>query len=408
MTDGWNKGWGQDHVDLLTQRKVLPDEEVKPVEPVLQQQCLTNCDPSIMRSTLSKVPQTKSVLQKSRMPFGIMIHPFKDLDEINVLNNNTIVRCRACRTYINPFVVFRGERRWECNLCFKINELPEDFLIDPITGMSGDPSKRMEVNQATIEYIAPQEYLSRAPQPAAYLWLLDTSRQAVETGYLEIVCRTLLESLDAIPGDRRALIGFITFSSTVQFYIMPEGGSSIEMLEIGDLEDIFLPYPENLLVNLSEQRDQIEDFLCNLPATHAQTTHTQSALGAALSAATKLLMPTGGRITVMTAILPNIGPGALKSREDPNLRAANDVQNLNPATDFYKKIALECSSATISIDLFTLNQTYVDLATLSGMSKFSGGSVHHFPNLNARENPSLVDSFTSCLQRYATRRIGNV
>lgn len=50
-----------------------------------------------------------------------------------VVSCNTIVRCRSCRTYINPFVVFKGERRWECNLCFRVNELPEEFQYDPVS-----------------------------------------------------------------------------------------------------------------------------------------------------------------------------------------------------------------------------------------------------------------------------------
>lgn len=34
----------------------------------------------IFRCTLTKVPETNSLLQKSRLPLGILIHPFKDLN----------------------------------------------------------------------------------------------------------------------------------------------------------------------------------------------------------------------------------------------------------------------------------------------------------------------------------------
>jgi protein transport protein SEC24 len=34
---------------------------------------------SIFRCTLNKIPETKALLQKSRLPLGILIHPFKDL-----------------------------------------------------------------------------------------------------------------------------------------------------------------------------------------------------------------------------------------------------------------------------------------------------------------------------------------
>jgi len=50
-------------------------------------------------------------------------------------------------------------------------------------------------------------------------------------------------------------------------------------------------------------------------------------------------------VTVFQQSLPSIGPGKLESREDPNLRAGEvTTSSLNPATDFYKKMALDCSS----------------------------------------------------------------
>ncbi|MCL4116854.1 UNVERIFIED_CONTAM: hypothetical protein GTU68_041058 [Idotea baltica] len=404
--DGWNRGWGTSPMDLLQLKCVIPPEGVEPPKPVLAQEYLPNCSPDIMRCTLSRIPETQSALQKSRQPFGILIHPFKDLDHLAVVSCNTIVRCRSCRTYINPFVVFKGDRRWECNLCYRVNEIPDEFLFDPLTRTYGDPSRRPEVREATIEFIAPQEYMLRPPQPATYLYVLDVSRQAVETGYLKIVCETLLSLLDKIPGDRRTMIGFITYSTTLHFYLMGEGQKNVQMLEVGELNDVFIPCPQDLLVNLEESRSLIEDLLVTLPETHAHTCHTQTALGAALTAAYKLISPIGGRISVMISTLPTIGPGALKAREDPNQRSAKDISHLEPATDFYKKLALDCSGQQVAVDLFTFNSHYIDLASLSGMSKFSGGSIHHFPGFNAMKNPASVDHFRSCLTRYLTRKIG--
>ena len=76
--------------------------------------------------------------------------------------------------------------------------------------------------------------------------------------------------------------------------------------------------------------------------------------------------PIGGRVTVMQSCLPSAGPGALAVREDPNLRAGKDVPttHVNPATDFYKKLALDCSGQHIAVDLFLLSSQYADLATL--------------------------------------------
>lgn len=40
------------------------------------------------------------------------------------------------------------------------------------------------------------------------------------------------------------------------------------------------------------------------------------------------------------------------------------VQHLGPATDFYKKLALDCSGQQIGVDLFLLSSQYADLASL--------------------------------------------
>lgn len=42
--------------------------------------------------------------------------------QLPVVTSSTIVRCRSCRTYINPFVSFLDQRRWKCNLCYRVND----------------------------------------------------------------------------------------------------------------------------------------------------------------------------------------------------------------------------------------------------------------------------------------------
>jgi protein transport protein SEC24 len=54
--------------------------------------------------------------------------------------------------------------------------------------------------------------------------------------------------------------------------------------------DVFLPFPDNLLVNLKECRELINDLLQQLPKRFANEHDNQSALGAALQAAFKLMV----------------------------------------------------------------------------------------------------------------------
>ncbi len=93
------------------------------------------------------------------------------------------------------------------------------------------------------------------------------------------------------------------------------------MLIVSDIEDVFIPMPENLLVNLNENKELIQDLLKSLPQMFTKSLETQSALGPALQAAFKLMSPSGGRISVFQTQLPSVGMGALKSREEPNQKS---------------------------------------------------------------------------------------
>ena len=74
---------------------------------------------------------------------------------------------------------------------------------------------------------------------------------------------------------------------------MPEGASQPTQLNVSDVEDMFLPSPSDLLVNLNACRNLVETLLTELPGMFAQSGATQSALGAALQAAYKMTSPTG-------------------------------------------------------------------------------------------------------------------
>ncbi|XP_068147160.1 protein transport protein Sec24A [Drosophila tropicalis] len=404
---GFSQLWGQDTIDLMQNRHILSPATLQAPKIVLHNQFQEsiNCSPNIMRCTLTKIPESNSLLQKSRLPLGIVIHPFRDVNSLPVIQCINIVRCRLCRTYINPFVYFVDSKMWKCNLCYRVNELPEDFQFDPATKTYGDVTRRPEVRSSTIEFIAPSEYMLRPPQPAMYLFLFDVSIIAQQSGYLETACATLSRHLDEMPGDARTQVGFICYDSFVHFYSMADGLNQPHEMTLLDIDDPFLPRPDSLLVNLKECKELVKDLLKQLPKRFAHTHDPGSALGAALQVAFKLMQASGGRITVFQSCLPNKGPGSLEPREDPNNRSSKDVAHLNPATDFYKRYALECSGYQIACDLFLMNQQYSDMATISGISKHSGGCVHHFP-LYQKSKPHMVDSFRMCFKRYLTRKIG--
>ncbi|XP_054447605.1 protein transport protein Sec24B isoform X4 [Pteronotus mesoamericanus] len=395
-------------VNLTQERNILPMTPVwAPVPNLNLDLKKLNCSPDSFRCTLTNIPQTQVLLNKAKLPLGLLLHPFRDLTQLPVITSNTIVRCRSCRTYINPFVSFIDQRRWKCNLCYRVNDVPEEFMYNPLTRSYGEPHKRPEVQNSTVEFIASSDYMLRPPQPAVYLFVLDVSHNAVEAGYLTILCQSLLENLDKLPGDSRTRIGFVTFDSTIHFYNLQEGLSQPQMLIVSDIDDVFLPTPDSLLVNLHESKELIKDLLNALPNMFTSTRETHSALGPALQAAFKLMSPTGGRVSVFQTQLPSLGAGLLQSREDPNQRSSTKVvQHLGPATDFYKKLALDCSGQQTAVDLFLLSSQYSDLSSLACMSKYSAGCIYYYPSFHYTHNPSQAEKLQKELKRYLTRKIG--
>nr|KAF6502490.1 SEC24-like protein B, COPII coat complex component [Molossus molossus] len=210
-----------------------------------------------------------------------------------------------------------------------------------------------------------------------------------------------------LPGDSRTRIGFVTFDSTIHFYNLQEGLSQPQMLIVSDIDDVFLPTPDSLLVNLHESKELIKDLLNALPNMFTNTRETHSALGPALQAAFKLMSPTGGRVSVFQTQLPSLGAGLLQSREDPNQRSSTKVvQHLGPATDFYKKLALDCSGQQTAVDLFLLSSQYSDLSSLACVSKYSAGCIYYYPSFHYTHNPSQAEKLQKELKRYLTRKIG--
>lgn len=78
---------------------------------------------------------------------------------------------------------------------------------------------RPELTHGVMEFMAPQEYMVRPPQPVVMLFVIDVSFGAVQSGMVASAAKAILKSLDGIPNkDNRTKIGFITFDSTLHFY----------------------------------------------------------------------------------------------------------------------------------------------------------------------------------------------
>jgi len=78
--------------------------------------------------------------------------------------------------------------------------------------------------------------------------------------------------------------------STLHFYNLGSTAVEPQMLVLADLEEVFLPQPDDLLVNLTECRKQVEALLSKLGDMFRETHNVGNALGTALQAVYKLLV----------------------------------------------------------------------------------------------------------------------
>lgn len=77
---------------------------------------------SLMKCQLQLAANEKMSLPGDTSHTGVGFVLWFSLQQLPVVTSSTIVRCRSCRTYINPFVSFLDQRRWKCNLCYRVND----------------------------------------------------------------------------------------------------------------------------------------------------------------------------------------------------------------------------------------------------------------------------------------------
>ncbi|KAI5453924.1 COPII subunit [Naganishia albida] len=354
-------------------------------------------DPSYQRSTINAIPTTASLLNKSKLPLALILTPYRSLkpgdEPVPVVSDTVIARCRRCRSYINPYVTFiEGGARWKCCMCNLSNEVPQLFDWNAQTNQPADRWTRAELNHGVVEFVAPAEYMIRAPQPPVYVFIIDVSQNAIQSGMVATAARTILESLDRLPNaDDRTKIGFIAVSSSLHFFSLPPGQAEPSMLVVSDIDDVYLPKPTDLLVNLTESRAAIESFLGRVSDMFKDSFTQASAVGPAMQAAHKLIGTIGGKIITLTATLPTVGEGALKARDDAKLLGtAKESTLLQAASSFYKTFSIECARNQVTVDMFLFSPQYTDVASLRCLPRYTGGQVYYYPGFNAGRSEDAI------------------
>eukprot|EP00357_Protocruzia_adherens_P010769 CAMPEP_0114983146 /NCGR_PEP_ID=MMETSP0216-20121206/6534_1 /TAXON_ID=223996 /ORGANISM="Protocruzia adherens, Strain Boccale" /LENGTH=888 /DNA_ID=CAMNT_0002345089 /DNA_START=102 /DNA_END=2768 /DNA_ORIENTATION=- len=371
---------------------------------------LMNSPEKFVRPVTKKVVNSQQSLRQSFIPFGGVITPYADAteEEVPLVNfgNNPLVRCKPCRAYMNPFVRwFENGRRWRCNLCGHMNTTPNYYIANVNSlGERVDKAERGELSRGSFDIQATADYIHRPPMPPVYFFVIDVSGTAVESGYLSVVAQTIKYVIEEelMPGknDGRTQIGFLTFDSTLHFYNLKPGLTQPQMHVVSDLSEVYLPIPENMLVDLNESHDVILAFLDSLPNMFKTSTTYNSYAPEALRSAQAVIKHLGGQVLWFQASTPLSKSDLLKTKQANN---AQDKEKLNPNNMFYRNLAAELFFIHATVHLFCFPVTPINLITIGEVAKHTAGDIFYYPNFKSHvDGDRLSSDLTRVLSRHSS------
>ncbi|KAF2863038.1 beta-sandwich domain of Sec23/24 [Piedraia hortae CBS 480.64] len=383
-----------------------------------------NASPKHARLTLNTIPMAQDQLQLTSLPLGLVLQPLAKQTEgeqpIPVLDFGDAgpPRCRRCRAYINPFMIFsNGGNRMTCNLCAHPNEVPpEYFAPTDQMGVRVDRAQRPELSLGTCEFLVPKEYWVHEPVPMRFLFLLEATVGAASRGFLHAMCDGILtalygsgdgaeaESESKVPAG--AQVGFMTYDRHVHFYNV--SSSEPQQLIVSDLDEPFAAMSsEHLFVDPNEHRETIKKLLSSIPRMFASTPLHESSLLPSLRAAMSALEPSGGKIICSVASLPMGGPieQRLQQRDKGNIQnddgdAAREL--LRPEHQLYKKAQADMVKAGVGVDFFMASPSggFLDIADIGYIAEKTGGECFYYSNwAHPRDCLRLEKEISHCVQR---------
>ncbi|KAJ1352234.1 Protein transport protein Sec24C [Parelaphostrongylus tenuis] len=364
-----------------------------------------NCSPRLMRSTLYMAPASSDLLKSSQIPFAVACSPFAKLHAyerpppVIDLGAGGPVRCQRCKAYMCPFMEFQdGGRRFRCPFCHASTPVEDVYFAHlDHTGRRTDIDHRPELFLGAYEFIATKQYCKNGlpPKEPAYIFMIDVSYNAIQNGMLHIVCSNLERILQDLPKDLGASesvvhVGLAVFDQVVHFFDLSAAQPSV--MVVGDVDDMFVPIVDGLLLPYSQAAQSIRAVLAEIPRLFSQSRITETILGPVVQAGLDALQcaDRAGKLMVFSTSLPTFeAPGKLKARNDRSLLGTEKEKTaLMPQDEFYTKLGEQCVKAGVSVDLFLFPNSFMDVASIAQLSAVTGGSVYKYQYFVAEKDTS--------------------
>jgi len=358
-----------------------------------------NAGPRLIRSTMYSVPDSPDMKKQTAVPLGLVMSPMAPPLEgeyptpIVDLGQLGPVRCLRCKAYMCPFMTFTdGGKRFQCSFCKATTEVPQEYFqhLDH-TGHRMDKYDRPELCLGTYDIIATKDYCrdSKFPSPPGILFAIDVSYPMMKEGIVPLICQSMKDILRSLPVDTAAghttsnmKVGFMTYDSKINFYNCNAALAQPQQMTVGDVEDMFVPLAEGLMVEVAQSEAVIDSLLDQIPRMFSETRETETILGPVIQAGKEAFKAANmaGKLVVFHHNLPVAqAPGQLKNRDDRKVLGTDKEKAvLLPQSKFYNDLGQECVAVGCSVDLFLFNNAYIDIATLSQVSRMTGGQVYKY------------------------------
>ena len=187
-----------------------------------------SCSVRFVRSSANVLPNSPSLANQVGFPLGVVVQPLADTqagDSVLPLltPSSSLPRCSRCRGYHNALNrLVDGGSSYVCFLCQHVNQLDANDA-----GSMGFGSSRADdqaaMTQGSVEYIAPSEYIDKSPTPSSYVFLIETSANALKTGVIHSFVESMKAILPALPSNSPVRFAFVTFERDIRFYNLQEG-----------------------------------------------------------------------------------------------------------------------------------------------------------------------------------------
>jgi len=362
-----------------------------------------NCNPAFMRSTMYNIPCSSDMLKNSHIPMALTISPFAKLlpEEAAppIINLGEIgpVRCKRCKAYMNPFMMFiDGGRRFQCAFCGAATDVPTEYFAHlDHTGRRTDSYDRPELCLGSYEFVATKDYCKNSvlPKAPAFIFMIDVSYNSVKSGLVHLICERLKKDVlvnlprEAGAEESEIRVGFATYDKEIHFYNVKGTLAQPQMLVVSDIEDVFVPLLDGFLVTLAESEAVIDSLLTQIPQMFADSRETEVILGPVIQAGLDALKSSdrSGKLYVFHTSLPIAeAPGKLKNRDDRKLLGTEKEKSiLTPQCKFYSQLGEECVAAGCSVDVFLFPNSYCDVATISDICRLTSGNMYKYSYFQA-------------------------